>query len=491
MKRIVRFILAATMLSGLFACGKENGEVVPEDKTPTGITLSESSFSAEASGASFTLTVTAPSRPSVSGMPEWIAVEDGTFKNYSITFTVKVTENKEYDSRNATCTVTAGSLSKTFTVSQAAAEKPVDPVPEDPVEFDKSNIDKAPVNSKASAEAVKLYDFLLEVFGSKTLSGVQSSMSHTNDFVNAVYNATGKHPALAGYDFIYLQFSPTPAGWSWKQDYTDISAQQEHWKAHGIISYMWHWNVPETEAIYRGGGTDGYGFYVPGAHGGNGETPFDIREAVKDGTWQHECILAQIDEIAITFKKLQAAGIPVLFRPLHEAAGNYTRYNPNGGAWFWWGRYGAKYCKQLWDILRDRLENHHGLDNLLWVWTIDVAEGFESAAKEWYPGNDKVDVVGADIYENNTGVKTSQFDFINKVTGGKKILTVSECGNIPEPGANIRADKPWSWFLVWPSADSNGNIQLTPDSWNLNTLDYWRQLMGSSYVITRENMREL
>lgn len=486
MRKIRHILIALAAALAFGSCEpKQEPEPVVVDDAPKELTLSAAAFEVAQAGQTLSLTVTAPTRPSVTGLPAWIAFKDGTFKDYKVTFGLVVAENTAYEGREVTLTVNAGTLSQTLHISQAAAEKPVPP------QMDKSKIAKAPLNPNAGEAARKLYTFLLEQYGEKTLSGVQSSMSHINDFVDAVYKATGKHPALAGYDFIYLQFSPTPSSWSWKQDYTDISAQKEHWNAHGIISYMWHWNVPESESVFRGSGTDGYGFYTPGANNGYGETPFDIREALKEGTWQHECILSDIDEIAVTFKLLQEAGIPVLFRPLHEAAGNYTRYNPGGGAWFWWGRYGASCCKQLWNLLRDRLEGHHGLNNLLWVWTMDVSPGFEDAAAEWYPGDDKVDIVGADIYESNIGVKETQFEFLLKVTGGKKILTVSECGNIPSPAENIQAGKPWSWFLVWPSADNDGNIQLTPASWNLNTLDYWKSLMSNPYVYTRETMPSL
>jgi mannan endo-1,4-beta-mannosidase len=472
--------LSAAMLLTVIACERiPEPTPGPADPAPTEMTLNAASFDVAKEGGAVSLTIKAPSRPAVSGLPGWITLKDGTFKDYQITFELTVAANDSYTPREAALTVTAGVLSCPVTVRQAAREKKI---------IDKSKIAKVPVNPKATAAAKKLYSFLLENYGEKTLSGVQSAASHTNDFVNAVASATGKHPALAGYDFIFLHFSPTPAGWSWRQDYTDISAQKEHWNANGVISYMWHWNVPESEAVYRGGGTDGYAFYISGA---NGTTPFDIREAVKEGTWQHECILADIDEMAGTFKQLQEAGIPVLFRPLHEAAGNYTKYNPSGGAWFWWGRYGAQPCKALWNLLRDRLENHHGLNNLLWVWTVDVVPGFESAAKEWYPGDDKVDIVGADIYENNTGVKGIQFDFLQEVTGGKKILSVSECGNIPDPAANLEAGNPWSWFMVWNSSDSDGNISLTPPGWSLNTLDYWKKVMTDASVYNRENMPSL
>ena len=40
--------------------------------------------------------------------------------------------------------------------------------------------------------------------------------------------------------------------------------------------------------------------------------------------------------------------------------------------------------------MRERLISHHGLDNLIWVWSTPEAD--------WYPGNSKVDIIGFDSY---------------------------------------------------------------------------------------------
>ena len=471
-----RIYLLFTFLCLAVSCGKdpeEGGENTPS--APSDISFDTVSIHADASGGEFAVEVSSPGRPDASTDAAWISFTDGIYnkESYKITYTITVQGNYLTEERTGTVTFSSGSLQKDLQIIQGGV-KP----------FDKSGIAKAPVNPDATASAKKLYSFLLENYGVKTLSGVQSNKSYTNDYVDAVYSATGAHPALAGYDFIFLQYSPTPASWSWKIDYTDLSAQKEHWNAGGIISYMWHWNVPASEEIYRNNDLDtenGWAFY-------SDKTNFDIREGLKDGTWQNEFILSSIDHIAITLKMLQEEGIPVLFRPLHEAAGNYTRYNPAGGAWFWWGTKGPEYCKKLWNLLRERLEGYHGLNNLIWVWTIDCVTGFEQSAMEWYPGDDKVDIVGFDVYEDNTGVKEAQFEFLRSITGGKKILTVSECGNIPSPSENLAAGKPWSWFMVWPT--SNNDV-ITIDGYPLNTRQYWKSLMSDSSIFTRENMPSL
>jgi hypothetical protein len=47
--------------------------------------------------------------------------------------------------------------------------------------------------------------------------------------------------------------------------------------------------------------------------------------------------------------------------------------------------------------------------------------------------------------------------------------------------------------MVWPNADSNGNILLTPsdNNFKLNTSAYWKQVMSDPYIINREDMPSL
>ena len=473
MKRQVLIFVAFASVLALWSCGGKDNPEPTGPTAPTSITLSTESIEAEQAGGEYSLTVTAPSRPSVSEDLDWVTVKDGVYNSttFAITYKIAVDPNPATQERSGSLTIKAGSLTKSVSVSQKGIVIP-------PV--DKSKISKTPVNAKAMDAAKKLYTFLYDSYGVKTLSGVQSCAAHTNDYVNAVAKLTGKHPALAGYDFLFLPSSPTPAGWSWKQDYTDISNQEEHWNNGGVICYMWHWNAPKDEQTFRNNDTsDGnYAFYSL-------NTTFDIREALKEGTWQHEFVLQDIDEVAVTLKLLQDKGIPVLFRPLHEAAGNYG----DGGAWFWWGKYGPTYCKQLWNLVQDRLQQHHGLNNILWVWTIDCKSGKESEAAQWYPGDDRVDIVGFDVYADDTDARSMQYAFMQKIVHGKKLTTISECGNVPSPQKNFTAGLPWSWFMVWSTGDANNNP--VPTTYPLNTSSYWQELMNSEWVYTRESMPSL
>jgi len=365
----------------------------------------------------------------------------------------------------------AAKLSIAFTTKDA----PAAPEPEKDYEL-------APVkeltNPNATAEAKNVYQYLLDHSGSYTLSGVQSEgTANNNDHVDLIAEKTGKHPALAGYDFIFLQYSPTPEGWSWKVDYSDMSAPIAHWKNNGLVAYMWHWNVPTSKTAWENGvnngNFDGYNFY-------SSKTTFSITEALKEGTWQHEFIMKDMEKVAGYLKILQDANVPVIWRPLHEAAGNYNLYGVTNNAWFWWGKGGAEACKQLYKLMRDTFEKTYGLNNLIWVWTLDVNQASKAEWADWYPGDDYVDIVGTDIYEENTAAKPDHYQACVNLTKGKKLVAISECGNIPDPELCIKDGEKWSWFMVWSST-----------AYKLNTDEYWKQLMDSQKCLSRENMTSL
>ena len=144
---------------------------------------------------------------------------------------------------------------------------------------------------------------------------------------------------------------------------------------------------------------------------------FCISKALEEGTWEHEVLMADIEEIAKQLKKLKDADAPILWRPLHEAE----------GAWFWWGAEGPEPCKKLYRLLYDQLTNVYGIDNLIWVWT-----GYTyPTSSEWYPGDDVVDIVGYDKYNAKDGLPnlssiSSTFYSLVQSTEGQKMVAMSE-----------------------------------------------------------------
>ena len=86
-----------------------------------------------------------------------------------------------------------------------------------------------------------------------------------------------------------------------------------------------------------------------------------------------------------------------------------------------------------------------------------------------------------------------QFDCRKKRTKGKKMSTLAECGNVPDPSKSFAAGDTWSWFMVWYTL-KNGSIQLNDPSdsnFNKNTAAYWNQIMSDSHVMNRDAMPSL
>lgn len=47
-------------------------------------------------------------------------------------------------------------------------------------------------------------------------------------------------------------------------------------------------------------------------------------------------------------------------------------------------------AKKLYQMMLERYTGYHGLNNLIWVWS--------TPEPDWYPGRDKVDIIGFDSY---------------------------------------------------------------------------------------------
>jgi len=99
----------------------------------------------------------------------------------------------------------------------------------------------------ASAEAVKLYQYLREIYKEKTLSGTMANVNWNVENADAVFDLTGKYPAMNTFDYVHLPFSP--ANWI---DYSDIAPVKNWSDAGGIVSAMWHWNVPVAARVWKG-----------------------------------------------------------------------------------------------------------------------------------------------------------------------------------------------------------------------------------------------
>ncbi len=322
------------------------------------------------------------------------------------------------------------------------------------------------INKGANTKTKNTMKYLVSNFGKNTISGQYASIG-ANIEPELIYKTTGKYPAIRLSDFIgYTSASVT-----------NVNETEESikWASQGgLVSYVWHWEAPMNEASYY-----------------SDQTTFDLSKAVSKtniallpiediekmydkGEVSKECveIIKDIDIISQQLKILQDNDVTVLWRPLHEA----------GGEWFWWGRSGKDAYKWLWKLLYERQTYYHKLNNLIWVWNAQNAD--------WYVGDDLCDIISADIYASGNAGASQVNTYLELLKISKnKLLAISECDTPPDIDNMLRDKAVWSYFGIW-----SGNYIIGPDN-NLSEVYTTKDRLISMYnhknVITRDELPDL
>ncbi len=290
------------------------------------------------------------------------------------------------------------------------------------------------VDAQADRPAQMLWNYLRSEYGHKTLTGLQHNVSSNQSFPTANYlsQSGGVVPAIRGSDLI--EYSPSRIAFG--SNPRNETEQTIAWakQTGGIATVMWHWNAP-ADLPNTTGHEWWRGFYAD-------STDFDLPVALANPAGSdYQLILRDIDAIAVQLEKYQDAGVPVIWRPLHEAQ----------GGWFWWGAHGAESFKDLWHVMYDRLTNYHGLHNLIWEFTSIGVNGEED---QWYPGDDVVDMVGLDVYTDPTDNMSGQWTDALEEYNGRKMINLSETDTLVDPdkmalwGTKWGYAAPWTWDYV-------------------------------------------
>lgn len=329
-------------------------------------------------------------------------------------------------------------------------------------------------------EAQKVYDLLWSVYREKAVSATVANVDWNIKEAENVHEWTGKWPVMNVFDFINFRNSKdvNPGGWL---DYSDIGVAESWWNEGGLVGCMWHWNMPANDGKNQ--------TCTPGTE--PGQTSFDVSKIDDTGSAEYKQVINDIDQIAKYLGKMQAAGIPVIWRPLHEAAGNIYEYE-GGQAWFWWGAKGAEPFKKLWRLMYDRLVNHHKLHNLIWVWTSQTSAEDGVVDSAWYPGDEYVDVVGRDSYYALQYPLMKEYNALSAMFPGK-LVALAECGNGDEVDmstwSNIwRQGSRWCWFMTW--YDYNYNAGQSQEH-KFAGKDWWNDAFNSGTVLDRDAFRQL
>ncbi len=332
------------------------------------------------------------------------------------------------------------------------------------------NLCNAPVTKNATPSAVKLYNFLVNNFGKKTISGVMTGnmdaytkgdMTKHED-VQAVFQKSGKYPALVGSDL--MNATGANKNESWFQEYTEkaIDIAKSTWEKGGIPAFTWHWR-PGDEVE----------FYVKGAH--DTYTEFDFTEAFVTGTtnWDtvstaYKTLVSDIDLVSKIFLDLQKEGVAAIFRPLHESGGN----------WFWWSTHTGKQFAALYQLLYERMVFVNGVNNLIWDFNPK-----DAATMSWTPGETYYDVLSVDIYNNANDHQSNSAAFIDLTNkaGTNKLISLSENGPIPDVDKMYEDGATWSWWMPWYDSWSAGYVSQT-------AADVWTKNLADERIITLDEM---
>lgn len=287
------------------------------------------------------------------------------------------------------------------------------------------NVTSSLVNRNATANTKKLYSFLKDSYGKYVITGQQCDGGINGNEFKAIKNLTGDYPALLGLDMMDY----TPSRTAFGASSSAVEKAIEFANKGGIVTFCWHWNAPTEYLNSTANSSDGWwgGFYTQ-------SSKFDIAKVMNGQDAKGKKLLDRdIKEIAKQLKRLEKAGVPVIWRPLHEAS----------GGWFWWGAKGSDAYKKLWKYLYKELTNTYGCNNLIWV--------YNGQSADWYPGDEYVDIVGEDIYPGNHVYDPQVSRFKQAINYGSKtkITALTENGCIFDIDSAVSINALWCWFMTW------------------------------------------
>ena len=252
-----------------------------------------------------------------------------------------------------------------------------------------------------------------------------------------VLAVSGDYPAVMGFELGGIEMGDAKS-----LDSVPFVRMREELLAHvrrgGIATISWHPRNPLT------GGT-----------AWDNKEPNTVRSILPGGS-QHQKFQQWMQRLSLFLRSLKdehGQPVPVIFRPWHE----------NSGGWFWWGKglCTAQEYKALWNCLQDKLLAD-GLTNIVWSWSPNF--GMKDDDMDTYPGNDRVDIIGLDAYQQSSDDKaftatlnkdlTMLCEFARKAD---RLVALTECGyqNLPDPTWWTRVLKPQiekyplCYFLVW------------------------------------------
>ncbi|WP_303836143.1 glycosyl hydrolase [Ruminococcus flavefaciens] len=342
-----------------------------------------------------------------------------------------------------------------------------------------------PCDQLATVETQSLMAYLAENYGKHIISGQQEIYSGGPHGLETEFeylkDTTGHYPAIRGFD--YGNFCCPLYGSD--DGSTDRIIDWVKNKG-GIATASYHINVPKDFASYKIGTKMDWAQSTYTAK----DTDFSPSKAATAGTKENEYYLSTLKTLAKEFNKLEAEGIPVIWRPLHEAEGG----GGETGSWFWWGREGSAAYKKLWIYTYETLTNELNCHNLIWEWN---SYNF-GTSKDWYPGDAYVDIIGYDKYSctdwttgsaryyHNDSPFSSTFYGIMEKYDSAKMVSMAENDSFSTPDKLQEEKAGWLYFCTWYDGGSDTTDFLSNPTFN--TKEDTIAMYQSEYCITLDEL---
>ena len=199
--------------------------------------------------------------------------------------------------------------------------------------------------------------------GKRILAGQNSNISNKTQYklgddqiIHPFAQATGKYPAIVGSDF------------------NDI----DNWNYHS--PFLKDLNQQHNCIIEICGGLNN-----PGISSGS-----DLSALLPGGSLRTQWV-ANMDAMAAKLAYFQTNNVSILYRPFHEM----------NGSWCWYYTTNYANFRALWADLFNYFTTTKHLNNLIWIYAPNNNTVGDGAYTNYYPGTSYVDIVGADVYDDN------------------------------------------------------------------------------------------
>jgi len=332
------------------------------------------------------------------------------------------------------------------------------------------------VDPNATASTRSLFAYLNETRGKQILFGHQHAtdegltLTGSGGLESEVRNSVGDYPAVFGWDTLSLEGKEQPG----------VAHNPEQSRTNLIES---------VKAVHELGGIVTISAHMPNfvTGGSFNDTAGSVVEHILPGGDKNAEYNDFLDNIALfanNAKDKDGQLIPILFRPFHEQ---------NGG-WFWWGAKTTT-TSQYVEIFRytvEYLRDKKGVHNFLYAYSPNgTFGGAEGSYLTTYPGDDYVDVLGMDQYDNQQKPGTAGFlnglvadlKMISKLADSRgKIATFSEFGYSPQ-GMLTSGNADLQWFTRMLNA-----IKSDPDAKRLAYMQTWANFgLGDNLFVPYHN----